>query len=131
MRNRLFLVFVSLALVLLAGYATLRFTAPTPIDIDAIQKGMTVEEIEALLGCPGSSKKIGFYYCPPSRDVFSPKDQIPLPGGKEWIGEGKSFRITVYVWFDGEGRALGKVGGLIPPAMEESFLAKLRHRLGI
>jgi outer membrane protein assembly factor BamE (lipoprotein component of BamABCDE complex) len=141
MRKRLLILLVCLISVLLAGYVTLRLTAPrhriTEENFAAIQKGMTEEEVEAILGAPagvyGSGDKTGNYFVRITRipregfTFRSGLDLIRTRGGKEWVGEA----ISVYIIFDETGGVKEALGGFFLHNVPESFLAKLRRWVGI
>src|SRR5579859_6594788 len=83
MRKRLLLFLVCLVSVLLAGYVTLRLTAPpkhriTWDNICAIKKGMTQEEVESILGVPA-----GVYSSRPRVGLY-PEQVFDNCSGKEW-----------------------------------------------
>jgi hypothetical protein len=61
-RKRLLLILGCLAMVLLAGYALLWLTAPREITDEmyySLQKGMTEEQIEGILGSKGTITEEG------------------------------------------------------------------------
>jgi hypothetical protein len=151
-RKTLLLILGSLAAVLLAGYGTLRLTAPrhriTDENFAAIQKGMTEAEVEAILGVPAgvySSKGNTGFYGPPLAPFMgfggSSIEKEPIwgefllgsgsflvqtLGGKEWVGED----LCVYVRFEAE-RVVATRCGEIIPSTDVSFLAKLRRWFGM
>jgi hypothetical protein len=128
-RKLLLLFFGCLAAVLLAGYWTLRLTAPwkgiTIEKYEAIKVGMTEEEVEAILGTKGevypSSKRSGFYFATSGWRMSS--DCV----GKEWVGK----KIAVCCRFDEAGRVAIKFRGFAPPIEKDSFLDKLRRWPGM
>jgi len=149
-RKRLLLVFGCLAGVLLAGYATLRLTAPrheiNEKNIEAIKRGMTEEKVVAILCAPAGvysakagtghypifatlemGQKIPFIIHGDGTVYFEGKGLISEWGGKEWVGE----EICIYVRFDENGRVTETLKGLVFPQWDESFLAKLRRWLGM
>jgi hypothetical protein len=107
--------------VLLAGYVTLRLTALsrriTQDNIKTLRKGMTEEEVEAILGVQGKGKHLIGSYQLPFR---------PFPGAgalthfKEWVEEDS----CVLVSFDEAGRVIFFCTGSVNES--KSFLAKLR-----
>jgi hypothetical protein len=115
--------FGCLAAVLLAGYVTLRLTAPrlrlTYDNIEAIEEGMTEKEVEMILGAPA-----GNYSFLNSRD---PADLLPCydkPGDKLWVTD----QICLGVRFD----AAGKVTTFdYYRYRTRSFFAKIRDWLGL
>jgi hypothetical protein len=135
-RKRLLLIFGCLAAVLLAGYGTLRLTAPkyhriTEKNFEKIQKGMTEEEVEALLGT-----RAGVYSPQKTGSYFTIKHPWSMPsglwliqkyGGKEWVGK----EIGIYVLFDRTGRVTESLRGTVREDGDESFLTKLRRWLGM
>jgi hypothetical protein len=137
-RKRLLLVFVCLAAVLLAGYVTLRLTAPehriTQENILAIQIGMSEKQVEAILGVRagdyypvtpgGGSRLIGEFFGP---HWLSRSNLAKKPGGKYWIGE----NAAVWVRFDESAHAVEIWNGVTWAVREESFLDKLRRWLGM
>jgi outer membrane protein assembly factor BamE (lipoprotein component of BamABCDE complex) len=135
-RKRLLLILGCLGLVLLAGYVTLRLTAPpghriTWDNICAIKKGMTQADIKAILGVPPgvySSTPTGYYFFSNYNRGSPPTglELIKTFGGKEWVGDG----VSAYVLFDENGRAVEIHGGLVLDG-DESFLDKIRHWLGM
>jgi len=126
--KRLLLIVGCLATVLVAGYVTLRLSAPghriTEKSFSAIQKGMTEEEVEAVLGAKAGvvTGRTGIYA---RMWGASGIEMIKNHGGKEWVGE----NVSVYVRFDEAGRAKDVLLGDVPG--EESFLGKLRRWLGM
>lgn len=112
--KRLLLIFGCLTAVLLAGYVTLRLTAPphrfTYEDFKALRLGMTEADVETVLGAKASC--------------------IRNPRAKEWYGEGYS----AFVFFDEAGR-IEHIGGgndvNLNGPVRDSFLAKLRRWLGM
>ena len=138
--KRLLLIFGCLAAVLLAGYVTLRLTAPrhriTPENIRAIKKGMTEQEAEEILGAPAgdySSAKNREWFVDTInfRDgtgstipLFSLSDLVEKRGGKFWVGD----EAIIWVSFDEAGQATEMYGSVFP---NESLLAKLRRWLGM
>jgi len=139
-RKRLLLIFASLAAVLLAGYGSLRLTAPrhriTEENFEAIQKGMTEEEVEAILGVPAgvyvSGARTGWYRLSEGRG-FSLKGPVLiwLFGGNEWVAkEWVAKEISVVVWFHKDGRVAQTCKGWTESG-NEPFLAKLRRWLGM
>jgi hypothetical protein len=144
MRKRLLLILGCLASMLLAGYVTLRLTAPrhriTKETIEKIQKGMTEEEIEAVFGVPagvyGKGALTGVYAVAPPPGTpqllgLTGKhfglELIVFERGKEWVGED----VCVYCRFDEASRVQEIHRGNVVPGGNESFLAKLRRWLGI
>jgi outer membrane protein assembly factor BamE (lipoprotein component of BamABCDE complex) len=137
-RKRLLLIVACLTAVLLAGYVTLRVTAPkqhriTWENIDKIHKGMTEEAVEAVFGVPagvyGQNARTGAYAVNPdvSRAMIGP-DLIKRQGGKEWVGED----YALYIRFDDAGCVQEMhVGFVQPGSRHESFLDKLRRWLGM
>ena len=101
-RKHLLLMLACLAAVLLAGYVTLRVTASkqhriTWETVQAIQKGMTEEDIKAFLGVEAgdySSKKYGgkFYEIPGGKfpgtaPGIKGYDLVKEWGGKFWVSD--------------------------------------------
>lgn len=130
MRKRLLFTLGPLALVLLGGYALLWWTAPrvSRANFGRIEVGMTLAEVEALLGPPG------MYATGPLVDREGQRpfsvfiDYGPRPGGarKLWVGD----HGAVWVNLDDAGRVAGtQVLGLRREA--EPPLVKLRRWLGI
>src|SRR6516162_5242439 len=134
--KRLLLILGCLMSVLLAGYVTLRLSAPrhriTADNIQAIRAGMTAKEVEEILGAPPG------YYC-------SRKDEeviaVIAPGCLEAPTTTMELERTSdrKFWVSDEGgiwirlREDGKVATVIRlsvPNAEETFLAKLRRWLG-
>ena len=137
--KRLLLIFGCVAAVLLAGYVTLRLTAPkqhriTRENIDKIHKGMTEEAVEAVFGVPagayGKDGGTGAYAImgPNVSRAMIGLDLIKRQGGKEWVGED----CALYIRFDDAGCVQEMhVGFGQPGGGHESFLDKLRRWLGI
>jgi len=131
-RKRLLLIFGCLAAVLLAGYATLWLTAPrhriTKESYDAIQIGMTEQEVEAVLGARAgvhtSRCDTGSYGIGRCGDPMLGKD---IKAGKEWVTEA----VSVYIFFDENGRVARKCSGTGVAHENESFLCKVRRWLGM
>jgi hypothetical protein len=134
-RKRLLLILGSLAAVLLAGYGTLRLTAPrhhiTEETFQAIQEGMTEKEVETILGAKAgvytSRCQTGAYPVGRCGDPVVGCDLMRGCPGKEWVTEG----ISVYVLFDEHDRVARTHKGIGVLTGNESFLAKLRRWLGI
>lgn len=145
-RKRLLLILGCLASVLLAGYVTLRLTAPrhriTGENIEAIREGMTEEEVEAILGAPAgdySSKQTGGQFpeieiiiiphrrSRPEWKIITGPDLVKSRGGKYWVGEATG----VWVRFDEAGQVAEILPGWSIPSGNESFLTKLRRWLGM
>jgi hypothetical protein len=121
--KRLLLFLGCLAAVLLAGYATLRLTARqhriTRENVQVIEKGMTEDQVEVILGAPAGdySSKRRFQF----RHVLA----------KRWSGKfWGSDEAAIWVHFDEAGPVTKVVYGLTEP-VNESFLAKLRRWLGM
>jgi hypothetical protein len=152
MRKRLLLILGCVASVLLAGYLTLRLTAPqrhriTKENVEAIQKGMTEEEVDAILGVPAgvysSGIRTGYplfdsimedhgvpdgcFYTDGDGIIFIPIELVQKRGGKEWAGDD----ACVYVRFDETGRVAETKRGLVFRLWNESFLTKLRRWMGM
>jgi outer membrane protein assembly factor BamE (lipoprotein component of BamABCDE complex) len=145
--KRLLLIVAFFASFLLAGYVALRLTVPcnqiTEQSLLAIEMGMTEEQVEELFGVPagdyGSGGGTGWYSSAPkdaamektityqNKHFFEGTDFVKFLGGKEWVGED----MSVYVQFDQAGRVQEVLRGDVSPTRGESFLAKLRHWLGI
>ena len=137
MRKRLLLILAWVASVLLAGYVTLRLTAPrhriTEENIEAIKEGMTEKEVEAILGVSagayGSKADTGVYLLLPSRPILvapvSGVELIKRRGGKEWVGAD----VSLYVLFDEVGRVKEMLVGVVDG--DETFLDKLRRWLAM
>ena len=126
MRKRLLLILGCVASVLLAGYVTLRLTAPrhriTEENFAAINKGMTEEDVVELLGVkPG-------IYASNFEEVFWPDGLNNREGVRheDWVGE----EIAVWIHFDKDGHVLDKFKGYVIPG-NASFLDKLRRWLGM
>jgi len=140
-RKRLLLIVGCLVAILLAGYGTLRLTAPrhriTWETVQAIQKGMTEEDIKAFLGVEAgdySSKKYGgkFYEIPGGKfpgttPGIKGYDLVKEWGGKFWVSD----EAAVWVRFDEAGRVTESLRGSVPEDGDESFLTKLRRWLGM
>ena len=138
-RKRLLPIFGCLAAMLLAGYVTLRLTAPkqhriTRENIDKIHKGMTEEAVEAVFGVPagvyGRDARTGAYAAmgPVVSRAMIGLELIKRQGGKEWVGED----CALYIRFDDAGCVQEMHWGFVQPGgRHESFLDKLRRWLGI
>jgi hypothetical protein len=128
MRKRpLLLCLALLALVGLSGGLLVLLTHPrhriNQESYERIKEGMTLEEVEAILGGPPGNYTRGRYGMLP----YLALPLKPLPRVlHEWLGE----EAAIYVWFDLEGRAretgLQKVLGV---KGEPSLLDRLRHLL--
>jgi hypothetical protein len=136
--KRLLLILGCLAALLLAGYATLRLTAPqhqiTADNIEAIKKGMTEDEVEAILGVPAgdySSGQFGGHFFEneknPDSDVVTGLELVKKRGGKIWAGN----ETSVWIHFDDSGRVTEKWCHFHAIPTSESFLDKLRRWLGM
>ena len=137
-RKRL-LIFVGLAVMLFAGYATLRLTAPphriTPVNIAAIRKGMTEREIENILGAPAGDYASAqasamyqnlTYHVDEDGKGWNGYELVKKWGGKVWVAE-EGF---LWVRFDDAGK-VAETARHILVQQPESFLAKLRRWLGM
>jgi hypothetical protein len=126
-RKRLLLIFGCLAAVLLAGYVTLRLTAPrhaiTSTNVQAIQEGMTEAEVVEILAVPAGNYSTGKYQ---GVEHYAIVSLIFSRGGKVWLGD----EAGIWVQFDQAGKVCDKscVWFTRP---EESLLAKLRRWLGM
>jgi hypothetical protein len=122
--KRILLILGCLAAMLLAGYATLRLTGPTPHRItkencEAIQLGMTEEEVKGLLGVPGD-------YSTGSQEDDNAKIELLKGTGEFWIADAVAIRVV----FDEAGQ-VAVIWVSERPNRPESFLAKLRRWLGM
>jgi len=130
-RKRLLLSFGFLAALLLAGYVTLRLTAPprhriTQENIEAIRVGMSEDEVEAILGVPAGN--YCSFECFYSYPAFARQEPTDLPGNKkEWVGEDNCIRVR----FDDSGRVAAMRYGHVLGRVSEPFLTKLRRWLGM
>lgn len=134
-RKRLLLISGCAAAILLAGYMTLRLTAPrhriTGDTIHAIDKGMTEREVEAILGAPAgdySAGKRGGLFINKHRvrdgDLTGP-EMVKMWGGKYWVSD----ETSVWVRFNEAGKVEETWPGWV--AYNDSFLTKLRRWLGM
>jgi hypothetical protein len=129
MRKRLLLMLGCVAAVLLAGYMTLRLTGPrhriTEENIKLIKKGMTEEEVEAILGSKAGSIPDGTLHAPNSLTV----DSIDTRSSKHWVGKD----VDVSVGFDADGRVTSVTQLFILDRSDrpETILDKLRRWLGM
>jgi hypothetical protein len=138
MRKRLLLILGCLVSVLLAGYGTLRLTAPpqhriTEENIAAIKLGMTEKQVEAILGGPAGIYAFGavtghypwpMHCSPPITGLDLAKETGGK--GKEWVAKD----ISIFVLFDGEGRVRRTIEGRSEIGTD-SFLDKIRRWLGM
>jgi hypothetical protein len=133
--KRLLLILACVAAILLAGYGTLRLTAPphriTWESIERIQEGMSEANVECILGVPAgdySSTEHGATFVLGEggyrRQVVQGRDLLQ-GGAKVWVGD----RGAVWLTFDASKRVSGIRIGLVES--EESFLDKLRRWLGM
>ena len=138
MRKRLLLILGCVASVLLAGYVTLRLTAPRHYlfskNFDSIQKGMTEDEVEAILGARAGAHVEGALTGSYRVDGKNKEgwDLIKERGGKEWLGDD----VCIYIRFDEEGRVAEShrttyYSMVFTNNLDESFLRKLRRWLGM
>ena len=136
-RKRLLPIFGCLAAMLLAGYVVLRLTTPShrisAESFEAIQIGMTEQEVEAILGAGAgvhtSRCDTGSYFGRCGDPVLG-MDMTKRQGvlrGKEWVTED----VSIYIFFDKNGLVARKCSGTGEPHGDESFLGKLRRWLGM
>jgi hypothetical protein len=129
-RKHLLLMISCLAALLLAGYATLRLTMPRTIDeenFQAINKGMTEKEVEAILGgaCSSHAPLGCLYFSEGGWGNLVDWEFLRNRNGKEWTG--KTF--CLFICFNEIGRVEEIYSGHV--FQSESFLAKFRNWLGM
>lgn len=138
-RKRLLLFLGCSVSILLAGYATLRLTAPrdriNQENIEKICKEMSEKEVESILGVPAgvysSIDRTGLYESK-GWYIFVGSDLIQSGGGKEWVGRD----VTVLINFDEHGRVSHIMKGRTKSSLAQEgagidLLAKLRRWLGM
>ena len=120
MRKRLLISLAVLAAVFVGGYVALWMTAPgpgpTPGNAEAIRLGMTMQEVEGLLGGPGENAYT-----------------VALPAGaftKSW-GIQCSAPYSVSVVFNHHGEAIDKAEWHPGDPPSPSLLDRLRRSLGL
>jgi hypothetical protein len=94
---------------------------------DRIQIGMTVAEVEAVLGVPAGSGTVGradTLYAALPAEYLTGKQMLERFGGREWVGD----LFCIWVGFDDNGRVNHKL--MMSDPAPESWLTKLRRRLG-
>ena len=125
-RNRLLLILACLAVVLLAGYAALRLTAARPNlaleNIHAIEDGMTLQEVEKLLGAPA-----GNYSSLRDAEAADLPQCYNKPGDKTWVDD----KMWLGVRFDEAGKVTTWDYYRHGRNQNKTFLDKLRRWLGI
>jgi len=143
-RKHLLLNLVCLAVMLLAGYATLRLTAPnhriTRKNLKAIEFGMAEREVEEIFGVPAgdySAKKggsVGYeWYVKEKTAVKKGGNCIPVtflardPRAKFWTAD----ETSAWIRFDEAGKVIEIWSSSPGASVGQSFLAKLRRWLGM
>jgi hypothetical protein len=135
MRKRLLMIPGCVASVLFAGFVTLWLTAPkhriTKENFDAIRKGMTEEEVEAILGARAGAYsslcQTGAYPIGRCGDPVLGIDLRKSRGGREWVTE----EFSGYVLFDESGRVATMYSGYGNRNENRTFLDKFRRWLGM
>ena len=125
-RKRLLLILACFAAMLMAGYVTLRLTAPgrhqiTEENCKAIQIGMTEEEVNAILGVESGDYSTGAY-----KEDTAYKLLIRQGSGKAWIADDAAIRVSF--------NEAGKVAAICftsGPGEPNTFLNKVRRWLGM
>jgi hypothetical protein len=125
--RRWLLILGCLAAVVLAGYLTLRLTAPvhrfkTEL-INSIKWGMTENEVDAILGT--KAEVFPWKRTTYPLDLKAGEDDEFISKCREWLGE----KTSVLVYFE-SGRVQWYLEGDILDD-QESFLDKLRRWLGM
>jgi hypothetical protein len=128
MRRRRLLLVGLVAAVLLAGGLFLRLAYPrhdiSPEGYERIDVGMTLEEVEAILGGPPGDHTNGRYEAPPYPVRGLAIDPNPPPGvWHDWWGE----RAAILVKFDLGGRVRDKVILQVEWRRNPSLLDRLRR----
>jgi hypothetical protein len=134
MRKRLVVFLALAALILGADYLTLWLTTPkkhvTRAAFDRIQEGMTLAEVEGLIGLPP-----GDHRTRPTRIVWGVRGPIiflePATQGRkytsmEWIGD----YGMICVWLDSEEKVVERAFTELRPD-EPSLLDRLRKLMGL
>jgi hypothetical protein len=83
----------------------------TPANIQCIEKGMTLAEVEKILGGPGK---------------VTPADPEHIT---EIVWHHPDEETSVIVWFDADNRVTGRPSSQLAPFRQETFWQKLRRLL--
>src|SRR5260370_221872 len=130
MRKRLLIILGCLVVVLLAGYGMLWLTMPRTINeenFQAINKGMTENEVEAILGgrCSSNAPLGCLYFSQGGWGNLVKEEFVRNRHGKEWKGK----ISCLFICFNETGRVEETYLGFV--IQDESFLAKVRRWLGM
>src|SRR5262245_13437711 len=124
--RQLMAVGAGLAVLPLLGYAFSVRPGLTQANYGRIREGMTLQEVENLLGGPPGNysripdKEAGLWTIDPNRPDLNRQFFI---GREVWIGD----ELAVAVWFDEQGRVARKESY---ETLDRNFLQRLRDLLG-
>ena len=125
-RKRLLLIVGCLTAMLLATYGILRLTAPRPKltldNMEAIEHGMTLQEVEKILGAPA-----GNYSSLRDAEAADLPQCYDKPGDKNWVDD----QMWLGVRFDEAGNVKARYYYPHRRNDNRTFLDNLRRWLGM